>query len=424
MSGPESWRGEDAYEGADLAIHHLNRGLKEDDRKYELEVLDDGGDGAQSLERLRSLLNRDDTVGILYAGPPEALADAEDILRRAEVPAVLAYGDLYGAQQLSSHLFQASLPYDWQARDIARYLARDRAYGKVGVLTETGTQDGSVAARMTEERLKEYGIERPVVVGYQADVLAALEQLQRRQVEAIVVQGNPAALQRIYEGLRSLKAGYRGTPGARVASAPKAVRKRRLRTGWWRPQLAGFDLMVNDRVPTPPPGTVATATYARGVHYLPIPGFQTFRRAFTDWWDVEPKGYELRAYEAARAIGWASERIEGGEIAGSLEDLRAKRFGGLPITLGPDDHVTVEEVTIGLWTVPGPTDRIRERERLPKELPWVPLARGFSIDGETTDILTVDWKYLFRDPPPRGGPAPRFAKMRYGVTTSRSDRLR
>lgn len=424
MSGVDSWRGEDAYEGADLAVHHLNRGLEEGRRQYQLEVLDDGGDGAQSLEHLRHLLDREDTVGILYAGPPEALADAESLLQRSEIPAVLAFGDLYGARQLRSHLFQASPPYAWQARDIARYLTRDRGYKDVGVLTEAGTHDGEVASGAAEGALKTYGIDNPVLVSYQADVVAALEQLRRRRVEALVVQGNPAALERIYEGLEDLGARYRSTVGARIASAPKKMRRKRRRSGWWHPQLAGFDLMIGDRIPAPPAGTVATATYARGAHYLPVPSFERFRKAFQTWWDVRPQGYEQRAYGATRALGWASKRTEKGDIAKILEDLRSKRLGGLPVTLGPDDHVTVEEVTIGLWTVPAPSDDVKERDRLPKELPWVPLARGFSMDGERTDILPADWKYLFRNPPPKGGPPPRFEKMRFGVTTNPSDRLR
>ena len=426
MTGPEGWRGEDAFEGADLGVHHLNRRVGRGERRFELEVLDDGGDGAQSLDLLDNLLGRGDTVGIVFAGPPEALVDAEDLLRRAGTPAIIVYGDLYGAHQLSqgSHIFQATPPHSWQARDIARYLARDRGYAKVGVMSEAGTFDGSVAARAARGALKDYGIGRIVRVTYQADVAAALRRLESKQVEAIVMQGTPSALERIYAEIGAMGVRYRGSRAARIWSLKrKNLRQKRQRTGWWQPQLVGFDLMISDRVKAPPPGSMATGTYARGVHFMPIPSLERFRNAFEDWWDSPPLGQELRAYEATMAIGWAVERTDdGGDVARSLEGLRSHRLGGLPVTLGPDDHITVEEVTIGLWTVPYPSDT--HRVEAPKALPWVPLARGFSIDGETTDVLTADWKWLFRDPPPRGGPAPRFTKMRFGVATRRSDPLR
>jgi hypothetical protein len=167
---------------------------------------------------------------------------------------------------------------------------------------------------------------------------------------------------------------------------------------------------------------MAAGTYARGVHYLPVPTFERFRRSFEAWWDAVPRGYEQRAHDATLALGWGVKRAGEGSTAEAMERLRSRRFGGLPVTLGPDDHLLVEEVTIGLWTVPFPGDDVREEP--PDDFPWVPLARGFSIDGENTDILNKDWRYLFRDPPPPNGPAPRFTKMRFGVTTPHSDPLR
>lgn len=426
MTGPEGWRGEDAFEGADLGVHHLNRRIGENQKRFELEVLDDGGDGARSLELLDNLLGRGDTAGIVFAGPPEAIAEAEAILRRARTAAILCYGDLYGARQLTpeSHIFQATPPYAWQARDVARYVSRDRGYARVGVLTEEGTLDGSVSARASLEALEDYGVGRVVRATYQGDVETALRGLRDKQVEAVVVQGPPSALERIFAGIERMGARYRNSRAARIWSLnKKSLRRRRQRSGWWHPQVIGYDLMINDRTRPPPPGTMATSTYARGAHFLPLPSLQRFRRSFEDWWDSSPTGQELRAFEATMAIGWAAQRAgDDGDVARSLEDLRQQRFGGLPVTLGPDDHVLVEEVTIGLWTVPFPSDRTNVNA--PETLPWVPLARGFSIDGETTDVLTGDWKWLFRNPPPRGGPAPRFARMRFGVTTPRSDPLR
>lgn len=426
MAGPQAWMGEDAYEGADLGVHHVNRNLASGERRYELEVLDDRGDADVALGHLENLAERDDVVGIVYAGPPRAALAAEAALAGAQIPLIVCFGDLYGARELRSggHVFQASPPLAWQARDLARYLVRDRRYRRIGILAETSSHDGKVAAREAARALRDYGIERPVVVGYDGDPTAALGRLKARRVEAIVVEGRPAGFEELFSSLEGMRARYRGTRSARIGSAPPAVRRRRLRSGWWKPQLAGFDLMITDRAGPPAPGTVAAAPYSRGVHYLPVPDFQAFRDAFVDWWGPPPLGFERRAYEATMAIGWAAERGGDGDLARALERLRDQRFGGVPVTLGPDDHLLIEESSIGLWTVPSSRDDFRERERLPKALRWVPLARGFSIDGETTDILDKDWKWLFRNPPPRGGPAPKFGKMKFGIRTGRSDPLR
>jgi hypothetical protein len=64
---------------------------------------------------------------------------------------------------------------------------------------------------------------------------------------------------------------------------------------------------------------------------------------------------------------------------------------------------------------------VRAAESLPEGLPWVPLSRGFSTDGETTDILPQDWDDLFRNAPPPGGPAPKVTSLRFGVRTKDKD---
>jgi hypothetical protein len=229
----------------------------------------------------------------------------------------------------------------------------------------------------------------------------------------------------ILNGLEEMGAGYNDSAAARVASARRRVRKARARSGWWAPQVAALDLAVTPRLKArPSAGTVAAESYARGAHYLPVPSFERFRKAFKRWWDSSPLGWELRAYEATRLIGWAAETAAPGEdLAVVLEGVRGVRFGGVDVTFGPDDHTATEQAAVGLWVVPGPRNDVRERERLPRSLPWVPLARGFSIDGETTDIPARDWRHLFRKSPPPGARAPKVEKMRYGVTTPRSDPL-
>jgi hypothetical protein len=183
-----------------------------------------------------------------------------------------------------------------------------------------------------------------------------------------------------------------------------------------------LDLAISDETDQSiPVGMVASDTYARGAHYLPIPSFERFKSSFIAWWDVLPTGWELRSYDSVQAIGWATKHAsEGDDLAQALETLNGKRFGGLPMRFGPDDHTAVDEATVGLWTLPPITPDAPDSP----QLEWVPLARGFSIDGQRTSVLPEDWRYLFRNPPPRSAPPPRISTMEFGVTSSRRDPIR
>jgi ABC-type branched-subunit amino acid transport system substrate-binding protein len=404
MSGEDMWRGEDAFEGADLAVHILNRSVDEGRPPFQLITLDDEGDASHATELVTQLAANEDTVGIVYAGPPEGLPPAERALTLAGIPAILCYGDLYSARLLRPHLFQVSPPYLWQARTIARYLVRDRRYEGIGLLTEHGSLDGRLAAAVIPDAVRSAGSARITKVAYEVGTQPGWEQLadgvvrrlRRARVQSIVAQGNPTLFADLHMALR------------------------RMTTTRWDPQVVGLDLAVSPTMPRAAGGTVGADSYARGAHYLPIPSFERFRAAFTDWWDGdEPLGWELRAFDAASMIGWAAKKTRSGaDVAAALEGLKGARFGGLDVTFGPDDHTAIDQTTIGLWVRP----RSAFTDLIPtSDLPWLPLARGFSIDGDRTSILNRDWKFLFRNPPPPDGPAPRVGRMRYAVTSPRSD---
>ena len=387
MSGEDMWRGEDAFEGADLAVHILNRSVDEGRPLFQLVTLDDEGDPQRATELVTQLAANEDTVGIVYAGPPEGLPPAERALTLAGIPAILCYGDLYSARLLRPHIFQASPPFLWQARTIARYLVNDRRYQRIGLIVSK-TLGGDTAAASLRSALDQTGSARLAVVRYKSneDVPRAIRDLGRRNMQAIVVEGDADVL----------------------------INGRNER----RAQIVGFDLGMGS--PPLPDGTVVAESYARGAHYLPIPSFERFRTAFTDWWDGdEPLGWELRAFDAASMIGWVAQKTRpGADVAATLEGLNGARFGGLDVTFGPDDHTAVDQTTIGLWVRP----RSAFTDLIPtSDLPWLPLARGFSIDGDKTSIFNRDWKFLFRNPPPPDGPAPRVGRMRYAVTSPRSD---
>jgi ABC-type branched-subunit amino acid transport system substrate-binding protein len=424
LSGPSAWRGEDAFEGADVGVGDLNRNLDPDEVPFELVSLDDEGDPARALELVGQLAESPRTVGIVFAGPPEGLPGSEGFLAAAGIPAILCYGDLYGARQLSPHTFQMSPSYLWQGRTLARYIGADRGYRTVGLLAEDSA-DGRTAATSLRQELGDAGprLSRTVTYDPASERFRAdLKALRKAQVEALVVHGGPSVVARILADLRSMGIRYTGTADARVASAPRRQRRRRSGSRYWRPQVMALDLAISDETDQSiPVGMVASDTYARGVHYLPVPSFERFKTSFTDWWDVLPTGWELRTYDSVQAIGWAAGHAsEGDDLAEVLETLDGKRFGGLPMRFGPDDHTAVDEATVGLWTLPP----IKPDAPDSPQLEWVPLARGFSINGQRTTVLPEDWRYLFRNPPPKSAPPPRITTMEFGVTSSRRDPIR
>jgi ABC-type branched-subunit amino acid transport system substrate-binding protein len=421
FSGPMAWRGEDAFEGADVSIGQLNRKLADDVMPFELVSLDDEGDPERATALVEELAELPRISGIVYAGPPEGLVGAEDALAQAGIPAILCYGDLYGARRLSPHVFQMSPSYLWQARTLGRYISADREYRTLGMMAED-SPDGNTARAALRQEVRRAGLSLRRTVVYDptaGSFREELRSLRESQVEALVIHGSPGVVATIVEDLRSMGVRYTGTDDARIASAPRRVRRRRSARNYWKPQVMAFDLAISDETDqSMPVGMVASDTYARGAHYLPVPSFERFEESFEAWWAAIPTGWELRAYDAVQAIGWAAAQAsEGDDLALAMETLEDKRFGGLPVTFGPDDHTAVDETTVGLWTLPP----VAIDESDSPRLEWVALARGFTINGQRTTILPEDWRHLFRNPPPPRAPAPRFSKMDFGVTTSRND---
>jgi hypothetical protein len=424
MRGPGSWRGEDAFEGADLAVHVINSALGRNDPPYQLVTLDDGGSIEEARAAIESLTDSDRTVGIVYAGPPDALKNTESQLAEAGIPAVLCYGDLFDQDALGPHVFQASPPYLWQARRIASYLLRDRRYRKVGILA-ADSNEGRVAIDSLRAGLRRL-TPRPSlavsVYGGDGQIPSALNRLQAAGAEAVVVEGAPASFAAALDALSDGSHLYRGTATARIASRTKRQKRNGPRRPPWRPQLVGFDSAITPFLKRDlPAGTVASESYARGAHYLPVPSFASFRTAFSEWWSDQPLGWEGRAYEATSVIGWAAmEPGDEPDLAVRLEGLKGERFGGLSVSFSAEDHVAVEPSSIGLWAVPRPDIQVFERNSLPRWMPWVPLGRGFSTDGKRTDMDPLDWRYLFTVLP-ADGKAPSIRSARWGIRTSRSD---
>lgn len=412
LSGPDAWRGEDAFEGADLAVSELNQETADGRPGFELVTRDDRGDPTSAIRLVQELAALGRTIGIVYAGPPETVPSMERALAQAGIPLLLCYGDLYSGRLLRPHLFQVSPPYLWQARAMARYIERDRGYTRIGALVSRSLS-GDVALQSLRTALEEQGLRPPRVIRYRSsgEVDWRLRGFKRGRIEAIVVEGSGTVVDEAVFSMREMGASYLTTA--------KARRKKIAVRGRWNPQILAFDAAIAPgRVGRRANGTVAADTYARGAHFLPIPSMKRFRASFGEWWGGDsPLGWELRGYEASHALGWASRNARpGADLALVLENLDGERFGGLDITFGPDDHTAVDQAAVGLWVVPsGRFDPPSE------ELPWLPLARGFSFNGERTAIAGEDWRYLFRDPPPPDGPPPRVGRMRYAVNSPSSD---
>lgn len=425
MTGELSWRGQDAFEGADVGVHTLNRRLRKNEPMFELVTIDDGGDPQAARAGIERLAANGQTVGIIYAGPEGALPEVEQFLASTKVPLLFNFGDLYTSQLLTPHLFQMAPAYLWEARVIARYLLTDRRYSRVAALTSESLS-GSSARRALQIALGERNaslVASEFLTPDAAPLRRALDVLEKKRTQSIVVEGGPSEVEALLTALAD-----RGSTYSTTALARRGVRNGRPGSDgrFWAPQIVGFDTLMSPGIDPEllTEGLVAADTYARGAHYLPIPSFVAYRDAFADWWGEEPQpiGWERRAYESVQLLGWAARQYPTNrdvDFAAVLQDVRGRRYGGLDVTFGPDDHTAADQATVGLWVVPATS--VPEADSLPGDLPWVPLARGFSIDGERTNVLNRDWKYLFRNAPPPKAPAPKYKTQRFGVTTGRSD---
>lgn len=417
MSGSLEWRGQDAFEGADVSIQSLNRSLRPNERMFELVTIDDRSEPQVARTAIEQLAANGQTVGIVYAGPEEVLPDVERFLASTKVPLLFTFGDLYSSQLLTPHLFQMSPAFLWEARVLARYLMTDRRYERIAALTSDSLTGGS-ARRALQIALGERSnsLRASEILSTDEGVLnRALDSFEKKKVQSIVIEGSPDEVEALLETLADRDSVYRTTKDAR-----------RPGPGRWAPQIVGFDSLISPAIDASllPEGLVAADSYARGSHYLPIPSFVEYRRAFEDWWGGQPDpiGWERRSYESVQLLGWAARRYRSNrdvDYGSVLQEAERVRYGGLDITFGPDDHTSADQATMGLWVVPARS--VPEAGRLPENLPWVPLGRGFSIDGERTNVLNRDWKYMFRNAPSPNAPAPLYKKQKFGVTTGRSD---
>lgn len=413
MSGPDSWRGEDAYEGADLGAHALDRAGRP---AYELVTLDDRGDPERARRLIERLAGLARVAGIVYAGPAGGLEGAEAPLAKAGIPLLACYGGVPDRP----HIFGMAPRYGVQARRLVAYATQDRGYRTLGLLAETGAEGRRVPAAVRAAAAGTRGI-RLAVARYgpgSRGLAGALRRLRSRGVEGLIVHASPPGYTRTLEALSAAGERYRTTAAARIASAPRDAGRKRP-AGGWHPQVLAFELAVDARVEGEAPGMVAAGSYERGAFYLPLPAFTRWRKAFSDWWQKAPHGWQLRSYTAARLIGLAAAG-EGPDRARALEHVGSLSLGGAPIGLSARDHEVASPATIGLWVVPRPGLRLPDERWLPSDFPWVPLARGFAT-GRRSRLPPAERPALFPASVSNGPEPPLFTQQRWGVTSGRAD---
>ena len=355
MSGPGSWRGPDAREGARLAVRDLNRSPLGSGLRWRLTVHDDRGRPGLSTRLVERTARRKETVGIVYAGAPRGLPAAQETLARAGVPAFLCYGDLLGAGRLTGHVFQAGPPFAWQARLLVARALKDRTVRQLGVLLERSLM-GRTADRALKQTLAAHGkklvITRTFAPGRWKELPGALEDLRRRGVDALFVEATVREFRHILEALLAMR------PTA-SASRPSS----------WRPSLFVFDLAVGPTRATPPDGIAAAESGARAT-FLPESA-QGFRRRFVQKWHHLPLGWQRRSYESARLIAAARAGADDADLATALEQGGAQRIGSSVIRFSSTDHVTPERKSLSVWTTDAGT---AARQGLPGRMTWMPLS--------------------------------------------------
>lgn len=341
-------------------------------------------------EILGGLQERPPALFVLADG--DAVVAARTEIERTRVSVVLVGDDLYSGQALFRYAFQTQVPVRWQARVLAQYLLEDRGYRDVALVTETGSREDVIREALGAAFVEE-GRPPPEAVSVDSagSGLPALE-----QVEAVVVMAGADASRGAVEDL---------------ATRPSP------------PQVVLSSAALHPAVGTPPPGTVLTAPYTWAGWADMLPRVHAFRERFAGMFGRPPAGPEQEGYDAVAAVAEALERTagRGGDaLVRALESFRDETYSSIPIRLGPDDHVLAEQSQLGLFTVeapgaPAPGETLGS-------VPWRPIMRTFTTDGEKVNILDRDKRVFFPFWHPKR-PSPKYWRSRYGIVTRPSDPL-
>jgi len=376
LSGPTAATDRSFLDGMRLGEREINREGGVNGARLRLVPADDRG-SAQTAEAL--VAEALTAPAVLVVGPGEGVTANRTLIERAGRPVFLLGGDLYSTRELFRWTFQSSVPVRWQARVTGRYLARDREYDRVLVVATSAS-----AAEVAEEELRAEGV-GVVATTLERDTAAIAD--EAATADAVLALISPPTALRLAADLSRLP----DPPQLAVTSESLG--------------RSGF-----------PPGTVAPYLYSWSGWAEPIPRVARFRDHFERRFDRLPSGLEQEGYDAVRLLAAALERTEDASGVPLLQALERNRPDGpthssLPLTLGPDDHTTIDETWVGLFAVPGPDEP--NDPWLPS---WRPIIRTFTYDGERTVFFEPDRRVFF----PfwrHGRPSPKYFRSTYGVTT-------
>ena len=310
------------------------------------------------VDGLRQILVEGPPV-VFVVGAADAVAEARPEIEAVGVPVILVGADLYTDRRLFRHAFQTAIPLRWQARVLARYLVVDRGHDTIAVAGDRALG---------------------------AEVLAE---------EGATGAGSPDGA----DAVLALGPSRPAAAGAQLAAANTAVLRRGLA-----------------------PGSVICLPYTWSGWADMLPRIHRFRTRFERAHGRPPAGLEQEGYDAVRAVAEALDRTSGagGEpLVQALEGFRDETYSSLPIRLGPDDHVLAEESQLGLFAVAGPDERPTPGEVL-AGVPWRPVMRTFTTDGQKVNLLDRDKKVFFSGWK-RRKPSPRYWKAEFGIITRPDD---
>lgn len=370
LSGPGDDRG--YVDGMRLAVDQVNSAGGVDGRPVELALQDDRGSPALATRLIGELVSGESRrpLAILYAGPGPALSPLRADFEQAGIPLVLLEGDLYTCRGLFRQVFQTTIPWEWQAHVIAKYLVRDRKARDI-VFVGAGPEAKAGQSALRDALAYWGGRLARGFTDSSADARTGLASAFGRaaKADAAVVFGSQGESVMLANAIEEV--------------APEPGR---------RPRIAGpASLLVDERgLARPEPGTTACYTYTWAGWADPIPRVGRFRERFRASFGRDPSGLEQEGYDAVRLLAEALVRTggKGGpRLIATLEDTHNRTFSGFPIHLGPDDHLFMPRDELGLFAVAGPDERV-DPWQVPRSLPWRALMRTFTYDGERTNVLT------------------------------------
>jgi ABC-type branched-subunit amino acid transport system substrate-binding protein len=352
-----------------------------------LDFYDDGGDPDRATQAIDQALDQK-PVAILYVGPGEAVTPLRPRLEERGTPLILLSGDLYTSRGLFPQVFQTTVPWEWQANVIARYLMVDRKAGRtvfVGAGADAGAAAGAAAAALAY-----WGGKLAATVTTAAGGSVEEARAKAKGAAAVIAFGSTLDVGRLVQSVSGLRK---------------------------PPRIAGPSSLLSS-LPRPPPGTVACYTYTWAGWSQPIPRVGGFRTAFATMTGRGPTGMEQEGYEAVRLLSWGLHRTGaagGTELVAQLEEAKGRLYSSFPIDLGPDDHVLLPRDQLGLFAVAGPDEKVDPWQIHGTE-PWRAVMRTFTYDGQRTSVLDVDrtvffpwWtKYL---------PGPHYWRSIHGIAT-------